>query len=611
MLQWSRATSETRASVHPVSEGQVRTTALVSWAHQPDSDLDASVWRDTVLNLVIGLRVNGVVADLDLFHLSDKEVDWTRWGPATAENCDVVVVALNRAWGERWKGSNDPHHGAGAAAEADVLHGVFSRDQQEFQRRVVLVLLPGSDARDIPAELHRLTRFEVPEPTRDGLLPLLRRLTQQPEYLPPPVGKVPVLPPQTIEALERPVTVHRAAATAIARASADGLSSATTNDTTDRPGGSHVHTQREVHEVLETQRAMLRSALLQLPKPLTNEGSYPEWYRLQGQLEVVEARITEVEVESQLADRLVLESRCWLQLTLTGVPRGAVAPQRTQAQDAMQWLQRWTQQTQPIGALDTSTAVSRKPGRLMFTGERTLARGEPPPSGRWRIEVNDDGSGSAAAVVSAEPMPHPRTGELIWSGLVMPVPKDGPTPLPVRQDMLETWLLTLLELLLAHAHTIDGFSAPRVKVRLLLPVSLELPQHSTNEFVGVRLVREVRDKDGTPTATEIVQGPYDPELNGPPVTVGTQDASAADTPTGLVQLANNLAAQLFADLGAGPPDILRPDGALDELAAAADLQQAVHQHAVAVGLPVDARSPMDRRQRYEELLTEARAQLRR
>ncbi len=599
-----------------MSEGQVPTTVLVSWAHQPNAGIDTSAWRETVLNLTTGLRARGGVdADLDLFHLSDEEVDWTRWGPKAAQDSDVVIVAMNGAWAERWEGRNAPQVGAGAVAEADVLHGIFDADQSDFQRRVVVALLPGSDKSDIPHGLTRLARFEIPEPTVDGMLPLLRRLTHQPEYVPPPVGEIPVLPPRTIEALDHPVSSHRALATAIARASASGSASATSSDAADRTGGSQVKAHRVMQGDQEALRAILRSALQQLPEPPPNEGSTPrnlEWYHLQAQLSSVEAHIIEVEVESQLADRLALDSRCWLQLTLGGPPRVETTAQPVRTGDAArQWLQHWVQETRPIGMLDTSTAVSRKPGRLIFTGERTLGRGQPPMSRRWRVEVNDDGTGSAAAVVSAEPMTNPRTGELYWSGLAMPVPKDGPTCLPVRQDVFETWLLTLLELLIAHAHTVGQFPASHLKLRLLLPLNLELRDRSMNDYVGVRLVREVRDEDGKPTAAESAQGPYDPELNGPPVTVRTRNASHANTPTGRVQLASNLATQLLADLGAGPPDVLRSDGTLDELAAAAELQQDVHQHAIAIGLPADERSPLDRRQRYDELVADARAQLRR
>lgn len=177
--------------------------------------------------------------------------------------------------------------------------------------------------------------------------------------------------------------------------------------------------------------------------------------------------------------------------------------------------------------------------------------------------------------------------------------------------MLEIWLLTLLELLVAHAHVVGQFPGSHVKLRLLLPLNLELPDRNTNDYAGVRLVREVRDEDGIPTTAENAQGLYDPPLNGSHVTVRAEDAADTRSATGRVQLASSLVTQLLADLGAGLPDVLRSDGTLDALAAGANLQQCIHQHAVAVGLPVDERSPLDRRQRYEELVADARSQLRR
>src|SRR5690606_22948188 len=91
-------------------------------------------------------------------------------------------------------GTNDPRAGAGAAAEADMLKGMFQRDQAEFQRRTQVVVLPGRTNSEIPPDLSRLVRHEVDPSDVDTVLPLIRSLTGQPRYPVPPLGTVPALP---------------------------------------------------------------------------------------------------------------------------------------------------------------------------------------------------------------------------------------------------------------------------------------------------------------------------------------------------------------------------------------------------------------------------------
>ncbi|MFB9688327.1 SEFIR domain-containing protein [Amycolatopsis plumensis] len=175
-----------------------RPTAFVTWAHRA-SDWTAEQteeWLRTVHRFAAALREAGVDADVDLFHQHDDEVDWTRYGTLAIEHADTTIIAISRAWRERWEGSNSPLEGAGAAREADFLHGRFDADQQHFQKTVKLVVLPGADDQDIPADLRRVTRFYITDFTQDGMEDLLRTLYGSPRYLLPPLGPVPDLPPE-------------------------------------------------------------------------------------------------------------------------------------------------------------------------------------------------------------------------------------------------------------------------------------------------------------------------------------------------------------------------------------------------------------------------------
>lgn len=169
-------------------------TALVSWAHANPGwdDGQKEAWKQQVKGFADLLRANGIAADLDLFHLAETSIDWTRWGPGKVRTSDFVIVAMSQAWAQRWLGTNAPTVGAGAVAEADMLKGIFGRDQSEFQRKTLIALLPGVGSDVIPEDLYRLNRFYITELTREGIEDLLRSVFEAPQHVPAPVGPRPI-----------------------------------------------------------------------------------------------------------------------------------------------------------------------------------------------------------------------------------------------------------------------------------------------------------------------------------------------------------------------------------------------------------------------------------
>ncbi|OMC51963.1 hypothetical protein A5742_17685 [Mycolicibacterium fortuitum] len=165
----------------------------MSWAHSnPNWNQDQSAaWQEQVKEFADLLRAQGIEADLDLFHLSETSIDWTRWGPGKVRTSDFVIVAMSEAWAQRWLGQNAPTVGAGAVAEADMLKGIFGRDQSEFQRKTLIALLPGVRSDVVPEDLYRLNRFRVAELTREGVEDLLRTVFEAPRHVAAPVGPRP------------------------------------------------------------------------------------------------------------------------------------------------------------------------------------------------------------------------------------------------------------------------------------------------------------------------------------------------------------------------------------------------------------------------------------
>ncbi|MEU3183028.1 NACHT domain-containing protein [Streptomyces sp. NPDC006923] len=178
--------------------------ALISWAHKDrrwDSARTAA-WRESVVGFAELLIAHGIDAELDLW--APGLTDWTRQGQRFVMECDFVLIVISSAWSERWQGHNDPREGAGVVVEADTLKGLFTRNQDIVQNKCVIVLLPGVDEDDVPPDLERLRRVTVPEITPAGIEELVRVMTDQPEYLKPPLGALPRLPPRPRSAVLRP-----------------------------------------------------------------------------------------------------------------------------------------------------------------------------------------------------------------------------------------------------------------------------------------------------------------------------------------------------------------------------------------------------------------------
>lgn len=199
-----RGRAEAVRAATVVPESFVSPSVFISWAHQDPASgaAEAKAWASAVLTFAVTLRRLGIDADLDLFHV-DESVDWTRFGPRRIAEADRVIVVMSGAWAARHDGSNDPHVGAGAAKEADVLHGLYSRDQSEWQQKLAIVMFPQISSTVVPLSLDRVARVSVDPSNESSYEPLARLLTRQPSYPKPPLGALrryeSLVPPEAIE----------------------------------------------------------------------------------------------------------------------------------------------------------------------------------------------------------------------------------------------------------------------------------------------------------------------------------------------------------------------------------------------------------------------------
>lgn len=173
---------------------------LVSWAHTDKgwTEDETAAWEAEVMQLTLGLIESGIDADVDLFHSHDNLADWTRFGQKAVEESDYVLVAMSKPWAERWFGNNKPTVGAGVAVEADTLKGIFIENQDTLQNKLKIVVLASKKADDIPHDMNRFQRFKIDVEDRGTYTDLLRTITNQPLYIKPKLGQVPVLAPAAL-----------------------------------------------------------------------------------------------------------------------------------------------------------------------------------------------------------------------------------------------------------------------------------------------------------------------------------------------------------------------------------------------------------------------------
>ncbi|WP_431927144.1 hypothetical protein [Micromonospora wenchangensis] len=184
---------------------------FISWAHTADdwSDDRTRAWEHAIADFAYLLCDHGVHVDVDLFHYTEQGIDWTRYGPQAIAAADIVLMASNVPYWERWEGRNRPTQGAGVAREADTLKGLFNADQTAFQRKALIVVLPGESDECIPHELRRVPCYPVRSLTFDGIEALLRLFHGRPAYPAGQVRSAPDLPPAPRNAGESALRADR------------------------------------------------------------------------------------------------------------------------------------------------------------------------------------------------------------------------------------------------------------------------------------------------------------------------------------------------------------------------------------------------------------------
>ncbi|MDQ7802604.1 toll/interleukin-1 receptor domain-containing protein [Amycolatopsis sp. A133] len=173
-------------------DGVSRPAVFLSYAREPDDPAH----EESVLRLWTFLRSCGVDARLDLGEAGERR-DWALWMAAQIREAGYVLVIASPAYRRSAEGRGQAHEERGVQWEARLIRDAFYADPHALNR-FVPVVLPGQSVAGVPDFLAPATStvYPVSDFTVEGAEQLLRLLTNQPEFIPQPLGPVPALAPR-------------------------------------------------------------------------------------------------------------------------------------------------------------------------------------------------------------------------------------------------------------------------------------------------------------------------------------------------------------------------------------------------------------------------------
>jgi len=291
-------------------------------------------------------------------------------------------------------------------------------------------------------------------------------------------------------------------------------------------------------------------------------------------------------------------SGLWLAMAVMPEYQPADPPMIT-PDEAQKFLGDWQFTQAPIDGFNLGSATYRQPGGVVVTSQAAIA--EMPHW--WRIAFHDTGQGVGAYVLAHEIAADPMSGDRKWYGLP-PGITDKPT-IPARRDEVETRILTLLDVLTAHASNVGA--GGRVLITATLVALRDEPG------TRIALLNQMVDENGKDQGWRLANARANLSLTEAVMQPVTHRVPLAEIrePAARVRAAYRLAAELLAVFSVDRPSMLTAEGTLDPDGTGTDHAQIAYQHARHLGLPVSPVSPIERQQRLEEAIRAAQEDYRR
>ena len=168
------------------------TKVFISYSH------DSAEHINRVRQLADTLRLDGIDADIDQYHLSPPE-GWPKWLTKKIDSADFIILACTEVFKRRFSGEDKDSIVLGVKWEGAVLQEAFFHDLAKFEAqkkrtKFIPVVFSHNDVQHIPIYFKALTYYDLS--TKDGYEYLYRLLTNQQRIQVLPLGKPVLLPPR-------------------------------------------------------------------------------------------------------------------------------------------------------------------------------------------------------------------------------------------------------------------------------------------------------------------------------------------------------------------------------------------------------------------------------
>jgi tetratricopeptide (TPR) repeat protein len=162
---------------------------LISYSHEPDvwerAGKGPDFQRDRVRALCTRLRSEGLDCRIDQGVVPVQ--DWPRWMLDQIDEVDFVLVVATETYYRRFRGHEEPGKGLGVTWEGGIITNKLYQDGGR-NTKFIPVVFETADKRYIPEPLSGTTCYWVGD--RRDFDELCFRLTEQPSYVPEPIGQV-------------------------------------------------------------------------------------------------------------------------------------------------------------------------------------------------------------------------------------------------------------------------------------------------------------------------------------------------------------------------------------------------------------------------------------
>jgi hypothetical protein len=163
--------------------------AFVSYAHEA-KEPEKSAHAARVTALVEYLRDNEIDAHFDREVHGTPPQGWPAWMEEQLREANFVLVVCTETYLRRYNVQEKSGQGKGAIWEGGIIRQELY-DAAGQNKKFAAILFAASDEAFKPAPLRQHTHYR----DREDREALLRWLTDQPAYIPKPLGKKPNLPP--------------------------------------------------------------------------------------------------------------------------------------------------------------------------------------------------------------------------------------------------------------------------------------------------------------------------------------------------------------------------------------------------------------------------------